>query len=318
MIAWIRRHPCPRWLDVDLIGRSEGRLAQLVGHLAPSLVNRPIDATFREAGVSWNGHTSCLLLSFDVDFPEDCEALPVVVERLAAHGIGASFACVGRWVEEFVEEHRTVVDGGHEIVNHSYSHPELINAPGRFVSRRSDLNEERWEDLSLDERRSEISRCQKALLATLGVTARGFRAPHFGNVDPMPLYPILAAQGFIYSTSMLSPRGSRLGLPVVEYGVVEIPVTTCPRHPHSSLDTWHAFYARDGWHREDFADVLGAQLRRAAACGGITNIYLDPKDTERFDFDGFLASARGLGDDCWIATYSEFADWYRQRGNSEP
>lgn len=295
------------------LARSRGRVAQLAAHLAPSLVTGPIDAAFRDAAWSWNGRRSCLLLSFDVDFPEDCDALPGVVERLGVHGVTASFACVGRWVEEFVDEHRTVVRGGHELVNHSYSHPELVNAPGRFVSRRNDLNERRWQDLSLDEQRVEICRCQAVVCDTLGVRMRGFRAPHFGNVDPMPLYPVLAAEGFVYSTSMLSPRGRRFGLPVVEHGVVEIPVTTCARHPLSSLDTWHAFYARDGWHRDDFAQVLEAQLQRAVGSGGITNIYLDPKDVERFDFDRFLETAVGLGDDCWITTYSDFADWFRQR-----
>jgi len=253
------------------------------------------------------------LLSFDVDFPEDCDALPRVAERLAQHGVKASFACVGRWVEEFADEHGAVLPGGNELVNHSYSHPELINAPGRFVSRRNDLNERRWEDLSLDEREQEIARCQQAVHDTLGVTMRGFRAPHFGNVDPMPLYSVLAAAGFVYSTSMLSPRGRKFGLPVLEQGVVEIPVTTCPRHPLSSLDSWHAFYARDGWHGADFGEVLEAQLQRAVRSGGITNIYLDPKDTERFDFDRFLERSLALGDDCWITTYSDFADWFRQQ-----
>ena len=299
------------------LARSPGRVAQLSAHLAPGLVTGPIDSAFRDAALSWNGRRSCLLLSFDIDFPEDCDALPRVVKLLSDHGVTASFACVGRWVEEYTDDHRAVVDGGHELVNHSYSHPELVNAPGRFVSRRSDLNEHRWEELSLDERRVEISRCQEVVDDTLGVRMRGFRAPHFGNVDPVPLYPVLAAEGFVYSTSMLSPRGRRFGLPVLEKGVVEIPVTTCERHPLSSLDTWHAFYARDGWHGDDFAQVLEAQLQRAVRCGGITNIYLDPKDTERFDFNRFLETAVGLGDDCWIATYGDFADWFRQRQGAD-
>jgi peptidoglycan-N-acetylglucosamine deacetylase len=295
------------------LARSQGRVAQLTSHLAPTLVTGPIDRAFTDAATSWNGRRSCLLLSFDVDFPEDCDALPRVAERLTAHGLTASFACVGRWVEEFPDEHGAVLNSGHELVNHSYSHPELVNAPGRFVSRRSDLNERRWEDLSLAERQDEIGRCQQAVFDTLGVTMRGFRAPHFGNVDPMPLYPLLSAGGFVYSTSMLAPRGPHFGLPVVAQGVVEIPVTTCPRHPLSSLDTWHAFYARDGWHADDFGKLLEMQLRRAVHSTGITNIYLDPKDIERFDFDRFLEQARALGDDCWIATYGDFADWYRQQ-----
>lgn len=303
LARWLATHP--------------GRMSQLASHLAPGLIRTAVDEEFRRAGINWNSHRSCLLLSFDVDFPEDCDALPAVAERLAAHGIAASFACIGRWVEDYPDPHRVVLDAGHELVNHSYSHPELVNAPGRFVSRRDDLNPRRWAELSLAERNDEIVRCQQAVQDTLGVTLRGFRAPHFGNVDPMPLYPLLADQGLVYSTSMLSPRGRRLGVPVIEQGVVEIPVTTCARHPLSSLDTWHAFHARSGWHADDFAEVLQAQLQRAVDCGGITNIYLDPKDTERFDFDAFLSRAASLGTDCWVARYGEFADWFLQQQASQ-
>lgn len=298
--------------------RRGGRLAQAVGQLAPGALGGGLDAAFRDAAIDWNGARSCLLLSFDVDFPEDCDALPAVAAALARHGIRASFACVGRWVEEFPDAHRAVVDGGHELVNHSYSHPELVNAPGRFASRRADLNDRRWEALSLAERAAEIEGCQRAVALTLGVAPRGFRAPHFGNVDPRPLYPVLAALGLAYSTSMLAPRGRRFGVPVYEGTVLEIPVTTCPRHPLSSLDTWHALYARGGWHRDDFGDVLRRQLARAVACGGLTNIYLDPKDAARFDFDGFLATAIALGPDVWVATYSEVTDRLAARLTAEP
>lgn len=292
---------------------AEGRLGQAMSLVAPGMLRRRLDRPFRDAGVDWKGHRSVLLLSFDCDFPEDCDVLPEISTQLQAHGLTASFAVVGRWVEADPDAHRAVVDGGHELVNHSYSHPELINAPGRFVSRRDDLQPRKWGELTLDERDEEIGRCQEAVTEQLGVEMRGFRAPHFGNVDPWPLYPLLARRGLRYSTSMLSPRASSGGLPFVEQGVVEIPVTTCPDHPLTSLDTWHALYARGGWHAADFGDLLQRQLRRAADCGGITNIYLDPKDTGRFDFDGFLGTAADPDLDVWVATYSEFADWYAAR-----
>ncbi|MBT6148584.1 MAG: polysaccharide deacetylase family protein, partial [Gemmatimonadetes bacterium] len=187
------------------IMRNGGRVAQLASHLMSGSFTRRLERVFGEQ--SWNGHRSCLLLSFDVDFPEDVDALPGIAAQLEAASIRASFAVVGRWVEDYPQEHRAVLAAGHELVNHSYSHPELINVPGRFVSRREDLNDRRWETLSLEERAHEIRRGQTAVKDTLGVEMKGFRAPHFGNVDPQPLYPILAEMGLQYSTSMLAPRG---------------------------------------------------------------------------------------------------------------
>lgn len=292
--------------------RSGGRVAQLASHLLASSFTRRLESVFGQRQ-EWNGHQSSFLLSFDVDFPEDVDALPAIAAQLADARLRASFAVVGRWVEDYPEEHRAVVEAGHELVNHSYSHPELVNVPGRFVSRRDDLNPRRWETLSLEERAEEIQRCQDAVYDTLGVRMQGFRAPHFGNVDPYPLYPILAEIGLQYSTSMLAPRGRWLGRPVMEGDIVEIPVTTCPDHPLSSLDTWHGLYAHGGWHRDDFADVLARRARIAATNGSITNIYLDPKDVARIDLAPFLTAIGELGDSCWVTTYADFAAWFREQ-----
>ena len=290
--------------------RHGGRGAQLASHLLAGWFTSRLEAAF-DGETRWNGRRSCLLLSFDVDFPEDVDALPQIVDQLSALNGRASFAVVGRWVEDYPDEHRAIVEGGHELVNHSYSHPELVNAPGRFVSRREDLNDRKWEALSIEERGAEIERCQRVVAETLGVTMTGFRAPHFGNVDPRPLYPILNNLNLHYSTSMLAPRGRKLGLPVMEGDVVEIPVSTCPLHPLSSLDTWHGLYAHGGWHKDNFGEILSKRLHTAHASGGITNIYLDPKDVGRIDMTPVSEALATLGDDCWVTSYHEFASWFR-------
>ena len=252
------------------------------------------------------------MLSFDCDFPEDVFALPALLASLRDSGVGGSVACVGRWVSDYPDEHRAIREHGQEILNHSFSHPELVNAPGRFVSERDDLTERRWGQLTLTEKESEIVECQRVMCDVLGQPARGFRAPHFGNVDPDDLYGILAAQGMTYSTSMLAPRARRYGLPMWRGGILEIPVTTCPQHPFTSFDTWHAYYARGGWHRDDYFQVLQSRLRRAVEYGAITNIYLDPKDLDLAQFERLLAFVSELGEDCWAPTYAEFAAWYGQ------
>ena len=291
---------------------TRSRPVQILGQAMARPLSATMDRAFRDSGIDWNGHASCLLLSFDCDFPEDVLALPALLELMHDYEVGGSFACIGRWVSDYPDQHRAVLEHGQEILNHSFSHPELVNAPGRFVSVRDDLTERRWGQLTLPEKEREVVECQRVILDVLGHRARGFRAPHFGNVDPDDLYGILESEGMIYSTSVLAPRAGQYGLPVWRGRVLEIPVTTCPRHPFASLDTWHAFYARGGWHRGDFFQVLRSRLRRAVEFGAVTNIYLDPKDLELSQFERFLSFIAELSGDCWAPTYTEFTTWYEQ------
>ena len=296
---------------IQRILRTHSRPLQIGLQLFARRLSRRMDREFSRAEINWNGHPSCLLLSFDVDFPEDALALPGIVETMRDFSIKSSFACVGRWVEDYPDPHRVVLDGGHELFNHSYSHPELINSPQHFVSSRDDFNPRSWHALELEEKEAEIHRCQETVRAILNYRMEGFRVPHFGNVESGDLYPILEKTGLRYSTSQLAPRSDRFGLPIWKGSVLEIPVTTCPRHPFASFDSWHAFYARDGWHGEDFLELVKERLSGAVRFHGLTNIYLDPKDLNRFDFRGLLDFIGNLGASCWTPTYSDFTGWYR-------
>ena len=300
--------------------RSRSRAAVALGQLLAPVLVRALERQFAVAAVDWAGHRSCLALTFDCDFPEDALAIPRVLALLRAHGLRASFACVGRWVEDYPAEHRAVIDEGHELINHSWSHPELVNSPRHFVSFRSDLNPRPWGDLDPGERRDEVSRCQQVVAATLGYTMTCFRVPHFGKVDVADLYPLLPGLGVTCSSSVLAPRSRQLGLPYWHGRVLEVPITSCARHPHSSLDTWHALYAGGGRHRADFVQQVTGQLHRAVACRGLTSIYLDPKDWERLDFGALFAAAAALGHDCWTPTLGELARWFGDRpgGRSMP
>ncbi|MEW6750760.1 MAG: polysaccharide deacetylase family protein [Candidatus Latescibacterota bacterium] len=290
--------------------RGRSRPAMLASQLAAGWLSRSLDRAFEKAAIDWHGRRSCLLLSFDVDFPEDALALEPIARALAARGLQGSFACVGRWVEDYPEPHRALLEAGHEVFNHTYSHPELVSSPGHFVSRRADLNPRRWGELAPEEQEREVRRCQEVVDQRLGYRMRGFRVPHFGNAEPEGIYPALRALALEYSTSVLASRARDLGLPYAPKGLLEIPVTTCPRHPLASLDSWHAYYARGGWHRQDFFEVLQRRLERAVEKRALTNVYLDPKDCERLGFDRLFDLVAGMKLDCWTPTYAEFTAWW--------
>src|SRR5690242_2214162 len=65
-----------------------------------------------------------LALTYD-DGPNDPHTLHLL-EVLARHGVRATFFMLGRMVQERPLIARAVLAAGHEIGNHTYTHPNLI------------------------------------------------------------------------------------------------------------------------------------------------------------------------------------------------
>ncbi len=101
-----------------------------------------------------------IALTFD-DGPNDPHTLRLL-DVLARHEAKATFFLIGRYVRQRPDIARAIQAAGHEIGNHTYSHPNLI-----FVSRRR--------------LRQELADCGKALEDALGTTVRLFRPPFGGR-----------------------------------------------------------------------------------------------------------------------------------------
>ena len=104
-------------------------------------------------------------LTYD-DGPNDPHTLRLL-DVLAQHNAKATFFLIGKYVRQRPEIARAVQAAGHEIGNHTYSHPNLI-----FVSARR--------------LRQELEDCNKAIEDALGFTPRLFRPP-FGGRRPSVL-----------------------------------------------------------------------------------------------------------------------------------
>ncbi len=103
-----------------------------------------------------------IALTFD-DGPNDPYTLRLL-DVLAKHNAKATFFLIGRYVRPRPEIARAVQQAGHEIGNHTYSHPNLIfTAAGQL--------------------RQELEDCNKALEDALGVRPELFRPP-FGGRRP--------------------------------------------------------------------------------------------------------------------------------------
>lgn len=209
-------------------------------------------------------------LSFDVDFRADVLALEGLAGELDRLDLKASFAVVGYWVREYPWEHRILVGTGHEIVNHTLTHPDNEEIEPHL----------HFHLLDSAELRRQIVAGHRIIQDRLDLTPAGFRTPHFGHQHTAAVYPILQELGYAYSSSTLASRSPDWGWPLPVGGDLwEVPVTVCPRHPFSSFDTWHFIRKRPSRHRPgDFLAALEGLLERAADGRLPLVFYFDPRD----------------------------------------
>lgn len=96
-------------------------------------------------------------LSFDAAWGnEDTEQL---IEILGKYNIKATFFVVGEWVDKYPESVKALSDAGHEIMNHSDTHPDMIK-------------------LSAADMEKEITSCNEKIKAITGKSPTLFRAPY--------------------------------------------------------------------------------------------------------------------------------------------
>ncbi len=96
-------------------------------------------------------------LSFDAAWGnEDTEQL---IEIMNKYNVKTTFFVVGSWVDKYPESVKQLHDAGHEIMNHSNSHPHMTQ-------------------LSVEKMKEEAYKCDEKIKAITGVKPTLFRAPY--------------------------------------------------------------------------------------------------------------------------------------------
>jgi polysaccharide deacetylase family protein (PEP-CTERM system associated) len=140
-----------------------------------------------------------------------------VLDLFAQADVKATFFTLGWVAERYPALMRRIADAGHEVASHGYDHARVFTfTPEQF---RADLRKSRaiLEDAS-------------------GQAVTGYRAPSF-SIDPRTpwAHPILAEEGYRYSSSVAPIRHDHYGWPdsprfawkpVEGSDFVELPVTT--------------------------------------------------------------------------------------------
>lgn len=238
-----------------------------------------------------------IALSFDLDYRADTDALPGLVALMAEFDVRSTLFCIGRLVEADAAPYRAAAEAGHEIANHTWSHPDnpVLNPDREF-----------W-DLSQAEMEDEIVRAQDALEAGTGKRPAGFRAPHFKDA-----FPLRAALGAAPEIRWLSSSlATRCPVPVPfvparaeDHGrlslnfpapdprpddLLMIPLTACPGVRWSPFSSYLSIRrpanpARGaGLHDPAAFARLWRRMLAAERARGFASVYFDPLDIMRDD-----------------------------------
>ena len=98
-----------------------------------------------------------IAISFDAAWGnEDTQTLIDILEK---YNVKTTFFVVGGWVDKFPESVKQLSDAGHEIMNHSNTHPHMTQ-------------------ISVEKMKEEVQKCDEKIQAITGKKPTLFRAPY--------------------------------------------------------------------------------------------------------------------------------------------
>lgn len=247
------------------------------------------------------------VLTLNIDSQPDVEALPDALDNLAKWDMRAGFSCVGKLIERYPEAHRRIVEAGHELINHTYSHLGNNRArPDRYFG-----------DLTPDQQSGEIQRCHQLSQDLLEYRMVGFRAPSLGRQNGSSVYDALIKLGYTYSSSTIATYTRAWGLPYPvhqeKHRILEIPVGCSVRYPFTIFNTRCSssgpapLYHGSGAFIQAFTETLTTVVE----CDAFLTHFFDTADVMR---DGKLGRICALladrreRDELWLPTYRELVD----------
>ncbi len=226
------------------------------------------------------------VLSFDCDTKEDADNVLKVHGRLRDMGVSPVYAVPGEILNKGERIYGKIAEAGGEFINHGFrDHTYFDNKHGRYASCFF------YDQQPLDVVREDIVAGDRNLRTTLGIQAKGFRAPHFGTFQkPAQLrfqHDVLKGLGYTFSTSSLPLFAYRYGPAFDEFGLLELPVSGMGSMPLRILDSWSCFMAPGRrFTADDFVREGRASADVFQSLGiGLLNFYADPShihDSDEF------------------------------------
>lgn len=99
------------------------------------------------------------IISISFDAAWGNEDTGTLIEILNKYNVKTTFFVVGGWVDKFPESVKQLSDAGHEIMNHSNTHPHMTQ-------------------ISIEKMKEEVQKCDEKIQKITGVKPTLFRAPY--------------------------------------------------------------------------------------------------------------------------------------------
>src|SRR5690606_8801719 len=81
----------------------------------------------------YRGNPNKPIVSFLINVAWGNEYIPDMLKTLKKHNVRATFFLEGRWVKENPDLAKMITDAGHEVGNHSYTHPNMKTLASNLV-----------------------------------------------------------------------------------------------------------------------------------------------------------------------------------------
>jgi peptidoglycan-N-acetylglucosamine deacetylase len=144
------------------------------GQAARSDVCRPAaPAVERTPGASVRvdrGPAECNAVHLSFDAGADRGYADMILDVVKEENVPLSFGMTGRWAQQNPDVMKRIVDDGHEVINHTWSHASFTGfSAGR--------------PMSVYERRLELDRTEDFLVELTGKSTRPYFRPPYGDLD---------------------------------------------------------------------------------------------------------------------------------------
>jgi peptidoglycan/xylan/chitin deacetylase (PgdA/CDA1 family) len=119
--------------------------------------------------------TKLVALTFDAG--SSAEPVPHILHALAQRGIRCTFFLTGQWIERYPDAARQIAEAGHELGNHSWSHPAFPS-------------------LTDEQIREQLRRTEEIALRVCGRSTKPLFRPPFGARDERTR-SVVAREGYL-------------------------------------------------------------------------------------------------------------------------
>ena len=148
----------------------------------------PAPAVEKTPGVSVRvdrGPAECNAVHFSFDAGADRGYAEMILDVARDEHVQLSFGMTGRWAQQNPDLMKRIVDEGHEVINHTWSHSSFTGfSAGR--------------PMSVYERRLELDRTEEYLVEVTGRSTRPFFRPPYGDLDA-GVFKDVADAGYDYT-----------------------------------------------------------------------------------------------------------------------